>query len=96
MSSSPPLVKVLIVDDSALVRQVLTDIIVADGRFEVLGAACDPYVAVEKMREVTPDVIVLDVEMPRMDGFTFCHKLKSQTAPPRSRCVRRSATQARC
>jgi two-component system, chemotaxis family, protein-glutamate methylesterase/glutaminase len=86
VTSSGPLVKVLIVDDSALVRQVLTDIVVSDGRFEVVGAACDPYAAVEKMREVAPDVIVLDVEMPRMDGVTFLRKLMQQRPIPTVIC----------
>jgi two-component system chemotaxis response regulator CheB len=74
--------KVLVVDDSAVVRQTLTDIINSDPQLEVVGAARDPYAAVEIMRQVTPDVISLDVEMPRMDGITFLHKLMSQHPIP--------------
>jgi two-component system chemotaxis response regulator CheB len=68
-------VKVLIVDDSALVRRLLTEIFEADGGFEVVGAASDPFVAREKIKKLNPDVITLDVEMPRMDGITFLENL---------------------
>ena len=64
--------KVLIVDDSALVRQLLTEILNQHPQLEVVGTAADPYVAVQKIRENSPDVITLDVEMPRMDGLAFC------------------------
>ncbi|HTE39701.1 MAG TPA: response regulator, partial [Steroidobacteraceae bacterium] len=63
-------IKVLIVDDSALVRRLLTEIFEADGGFDVVGAASDPFVAREKIKKLLPDVITLDVEMPRMDGIT--------------------------
>lgn len=75
-------VKVLIVDDSALVRQVLTDVLRSDPEIEVVGVAQDPYVAVEKMRTVAPDVLTLDIEMPRMDGLTFLEKLMKQHPLP--------------
>ena len=68
-------IKVLIVDDSAVVRQVLTDKLGVVPEIEVLGSAADPLFALEKMRREWPDVIVLDVEMPRMDGITFLKKL---------------------
>lgn len=68
-------IRVLIVDDSALVRQMLTEILGADGRIEVVGAAPDPYVAREKIKQLDPDVLTLDVEMPRMDGVTFLQNL---------------------
>jgi len=64
-------VTVLIVDDSALVRQVLTEILNSDPGVEVIGAASDPYAAREKIKQLNPDVITLDVEMPKMDGITF-------------------------
>jgi two-component system chemotaxis response regulator CheB len=64
-------IKVLIVDDSALVRQVLTKILDADPAIEVVGVAPDPLVARSKIKKLNPDVITLDVEMPRMDGLTF-------------------------
>ena len=63
--------KVLIVDDSALVRQVLSEILSSDPDIEVVGTATDPYAAREKIKQFNPDVITLDVEMPKMDGITF-------------------------
>ncbi len=75
-------IKVLVVDDSALVRQTLTDILSQDPAIEVVGAASDPFVAAKRMEEVVPDVITLDVEMPRMDGVTFLRKLMSQHPIP--------------
>jgi two-component system, chemotaxis family, protein-glutamate methylesterase/glutaminase len=70
-------IKVLIVDDSAVVRQTLSEIISADPDLEVIGTASDPYVAAKKMLSEAPDVITLDVEMPRMDGLTFLKKIMS-------------------
>jgi len=74
--------KVLIVDDSALVRQVLTEIITADPDLEVLATAADPFIAAERMKTAVPDVITLDVEMPRMDGISFLQKLMRQHPLP--------------
>jgi two-component system, chemotaxis family, protein-glutamate methylesterase/glutaminase len=68
-------IRVLVIDDSALVRQVLTDILSSDPAIEVLGSAPDPYVAREKIKALRPDLITLDVEMPRMDGLTFLENL---------------------
>jgi len=68
-------IRVLVVDDSALVRQVLTEILGTDPRFEVVGTAQDPYIAREKIKQLDPDVLTLDVEMPRMDGVTFLRNL---------------------
>ncbi|MGE0679657.1 MAG: chemotaxis response regulator protein-glutamate methylesterase [Candidatus Binatia bacterium] len=67
--------KVLIVDDSALMRQLLTELLSRDQGIEVVGAAPDPYVAWDKIKKLQPDVLTLDVEMPRMDGLTFLEKL---------------------
>jgi len=67
--------KVLIVDDSALMRQLLTEILGSDPGLEVVGAAADPYIAREKIKALNPDVLTLDIEMPRMDGLTFLEKL---------------------
>jgi len=67
--------KVLIVDDSALMRQLLTKIIDSDPLLEVVGTAGDPFVAREKIKALNPDVLTLDIEMPRMDGLTFLEKL---------------------
>jgi len=68
-------VRVLIVDDSAFVRKVLTEKLSADEDIEVIGAAPDPFVARDLIVEMSPDVITLDIEMPRMDGITFLKKL---------------------
>jgi two-component system chemotaxis response regulator CheB len=67
--------KVLIVDDSALVRQLLTEMLSGDADLEVVGTATDPFAAREKIKSLNPDVITLDVEMPRMDGVTFLENL---------------------
>lgn len=75
-------IKVLIVDDSALVRQTLQDILSADAHIEVMGTASDPFAAAEKIKREIPDVITLDVEMPRMDGITFLQKLMTQHPIP--------------
>lgn len=75
-------IKVLIVDDSALVRQTLVEIFKSDPEIEVVGTAADPYLAVNKIKEIKPDVITLDVEMPKMDGLTFLKKLMSQHPIP--------------
>ena len=75
-------IKVLIVDDSALVRQTLVSILESDPQIEIVGVAADPYIAVEKIKECVPDVITLDIEMPRMDGLTFLKKLMSQHPIP--------------
>lgn len=68
-------IKVLVVDDSALIRKLLTEIINNESDMEVIGAAADPLVAREMIRETNPDVLTLDVEMPRMDGIDFLEKL---------------------
>ena len=68
-------IRVLIVDDSALVRQILTQIFATARDIEVVGAAADPFAARDKIKETNPDVLTLDVEMPRMDGLTFLRNL---------------------
>ena len=68
-------VRVLIVDDSAVVRQLLTEILDVDPEIEVVGSASDPYIARDKIKVLHPDVITLDVEMPRMDGLMFLQNL---------------------
>src|SRR5256885_2255371 len=68
-------IRVLIVDDSALVRSLLTDILRADAEIEVVGSAGDAHVAREKIKQLNPDVLTLDVEMPKMDGITFLKNL---------------------
>ncbi len=74
--------RVLIIDDSAVVRQTLESIINADPRLEVMGTAFDPFFAAAKIKKEVPDVITLDVEMPRMDGITFLKTLMSQCPVP--------------
>ena len=79
-------ITVLVIDDSALVRQTLCDILNSDPGIEVVGSAADPIIAAERLRTVIPDVITLDVEMPRMDGLTFLQKLMSQHPIPVVMC----------
>ena len=75
-SAAPaPRVRVLIVDDSALVRRILTEVLSADPAIEVVGTASDAYVARERIKQLNPDVLTLDVEMPKMDGVTFLRNL---------------------
>jgi two-component system, chemotaxis family, protein-glutamate methylesterase/glutaminase len=75
-------IRVLIVDDSAVVRQALTALLDSDPEIEVIGAAGDPFVAADHIREQLPDVITLDIEMPRMDGLTFLRKIMVQHPIP--------------
>lgn len=75
-------IRVLIVDDSALVRQTLARVLNSDPAIEVIATASDPIVAVNKIKQAVPDVITLDVEMPRMDGLTFLKKLMAQHPIP--------------
>ncbi len=79
-------VRVLIVDDSASVRQTLSDILSSDPDIQVIGTASDPFVAARRLQDEVPDVITLDVEMPRMDGVTFLRKLMSQHPLPVVMC----------
>jgi two-component system chemotaxis response regulator CheB len=72
---SPQRIKVLVVDDSALMRQMLREFLCADPGIEVVGAAPDPYAARDMIKQLQPDVLTLDVEMPRMDGLTFLENL---------------------
>jgi len=73
MSAVP--IRVLVIDDSALMRQILAEFLSADAGIEVVGAAPDPYVARDMIKLLRPDVLTLDVEMPRMDGLTFLENL---------------------
>lgn len=80
MNSSP--IRVLIVDDSATVRKILSDALRNAAGIEVVGTAPDPYVAREKILALNPDVLTLDIEMPRMDGLTFLKKLMEYKPMP--------------
>jgi len=75
-------IRVLIVDDSALVRQTLSEVLASDPSIEVMATASDPFVAAERIAEEMPDVITLDIEMPRMDGLTFLRKIMTQHPIP--------------
>jgi two-component system, chemotaxis family, protein-glutamate methylesterase/glutaminase len=75
-------IRVLIVDDSASVRQTLKAVLESDPAIEVIATASDPFVAVERIRDAIPDVITLDIEMPKMDGLTFLDKVMSQHPIP--------------
>ena len=81
-----PKIRTLIVDDSASVRQTLASILSSDPDIEVIGTASDPFVAAKRIQTEVPDVITLDVEMPRMDGITFLRKIMSQRPVPVVMC----------
>ena len=77
-----PKINVLVVDDSAVVRQAISAVLAADRAINVLAAVADPLFALQRMRTQWPDVIVLDIEMPRMDGITFLRKLMAERPTP--------------
>jgi two-component system chemotaxis response regulator CheB len=77
-----PKIRVLIVDDSAVVRQTLSQVLESDPQIEVIATAGDPFVAADRIAEQVPDVITLDIEMPRMDGLTFLKKIMGQHPIP--------------
>jgi len=79
-------IKVLIVDDSAVVRQVNRETLEREPDIEVIGVASDPLFALEKMKSQWPDVLVIDIEMPRMDGLTFLRKIMSERPTPTVVC----------
>jgi two-component system, chemotaxis family, protein-glutamate methylesterase/glutaminase len=87
-------IRVLIVDDSALMRQVMGTLLSRDPAIDVVGAAADPYVARDKIKQLRPDVLTLDVEMPRMDGLAFLEKL--MRAHPMPVVMVSSLTEAGC
>lgn len=86
MSAVPPAatrpIRVLVVDDSAVVRKMVTDALSADPEIEVVGTALDPYIAKDKILALQPDVLTLDLEMPRMDGLTFLKILMERRPMP--------------
>jgi two-component system chemotaxis response regulator CheB len=80
MSARP--IRVLVVDDSAVVRKLVTDALKSDPEIEVVGTAVDPYAARDKIQQLQPDLVTLDLEMPRMDGLTFLKILMEQRPLP--------------
>jgi two-component system chemotaxis response regulator CheB len=76
------MIDVMIIDDSAVVRRTMTEVLSSQADIQVIATASDPYDAAEKLKSCVPDVIVLDIEMPRMDGLTFLKKLMSQHPIP--------------
>ncbi len=82
MSLENKKIRVLIVDDSAVVRQAMSQILQTDPDIEIMATACDPYIAAKRIQSEVPDVITLDVEMPRMDGITFLKKIMTQHPIP--------------
>lgn len=81
-----PKIKVLLIDDSAVVRQVNRETLEKEPDIEVIGAAADPLFALDRMKIQWPDVIVLDIEMPRMDGLTFLKKIMAEHPTPTIIC----------
>src|SRR6266851_5161331 len=75
-------IRVLIVDDSAIVRKILSDALAGEADIEVVGTAPDPYVARDKILALNPDVLTLDIEMPRMDGLSFLRTLMKHKPLP--------------
>ncbi|HEY1405324.1 MAG TPA: response regulator, partial [Spirochaetota bacterium] len=67
--------RVLVIDDSAVVRKMISEVLSKEPRIEVVATALDPFIAAEKIKTLHPDVLTLDIEMPRMDGITFLSKL---------------------
>ncbi|MBF0187406.1 MAG: chemotaxis response regulator protein-glutamate methylesterase [Magnetococcales bacterium] len=86
LSAGKKKTRVLIVDDSAVVRQTMSKILSSDPEIDVIGNAPDPFAAAEKIKQLVPDVITLDVEMPRMDGLTFLKKIMTQHPIPVVMC----------
>jgi len=82
----PKPIRVLVIDDSASVRQALCAVLSEDPDIEIMGVASDPFVAARRIHDEVPDVITLDVEMPRMDGITFLRKLMAQRPIPVVMC----------
>lgn len=82
----PKKIRVFLIDDSAIVRTTVTELLASDPEIEVTGSAADPIFGAEKMRRNPPDVLILDVEMPRMDGLTFLKQIMAQNPLPVIMC----------
>ena len=79
---NPKKIRALVVDDSSVVRHAISEALRRDPEIEVVGAACDPYDARDKILQLNPDVLTLDIEMPRMDGLTFMRVLQKHRPMP--------------
>ncbi len=79
-------IKVMIVDDSALVRQVISQALAKEPGIEVIATASDPLFAIDKMKSLWPDVLIVDIEMPRMDGISFLKKIMAEHPTPPCSC----------
>ena len=88
-------IKVMVVDDSAVVRQVMSDLLNEDPDIEVIAAVADPILAMARLKVQWPDVFVLDVEMPRMDGITFLKRIMSERPTPVVICSTLAASGAK-
>ncbi len=75
-------IRVLVIDDSAIVRKILSETLASEADIEVAGTAPDPFVALEKIKRLKPDVLTLDIEMPRMDGLTFLKQIMQDQPMP--------------
>jgi two-component system, chemotaxis family, protein-glutamate methylesterase/glutaminase len=82
MSATARKIRVMVVDDSAVIRMLITEALSADPEIEVVGTAMDPYIARNKMKDLAPDVLTLDIEMPRMDGLTFLQLIMEHRPMP--------------
>jgi two-component system chemotaxis response regulator CheB len=80
-TGTTPRIKVLVIDDSALVRKTITETLALDPEIEVVGMANDPLIAMDKVERLQPDVITLDMEMPRMDGLTYLRQMHAKRSP---------------
>jgi two-component system chemotaxis response regulator CheB len=87
-------IKVMVIDDSAVVRKVMSEVLNSDPGIEVIATAADPLYAIDKMRKNWPDVVTLDVEMPRMDGITFLTQLMKERPTPVVMCSSLTTTGA--
>src|SRR5580658_4352107 len=78
----PRKIRVLVIDDSAIVRKILSEALASESDIEVVGTAPDPIIALEKIKRLKPDVLTLDIEMPRMDGLTFLKQIMQAQPMP--------------
>jgi two-component system chemotaxis response regulator CheB len=85
-----PLIRVMVIDDSSVVRQLVQQLLAETADIRVIGTAPDPVFALRKMQQEWPDVILLDIEMPRMDGITFLRQIMATRPTPVIMCSARA------